>query len=276
MLNMTNLLDFISRYLYATWLGLIGPFQEAYAHRYLLLLLLKRDIVNRTSGTWLGDVWLLLQPALQLLGFWFLLDIILKIKFPHEVPFVHYFLLGMLPWLFMAEVLSRSLNVLREFSALYQRALFPMLILPLMPLILSALLYSVVMFLTVAMLKGIAQAWTGVLIIYLIAIWLIPWCYLLAIIGLFLRDVAQLFPFLITITMYLTPILYMPQLIPEPMQWILVVNPIADIVALIHALTQGLAWDWFNVIRPLGLWLLLLGPAWAIYHRAQPQIREML
>jgi lipopolysaccharide transport system permease protein len=63
---------------------------------------------------------------------------------------------------------------------------------------------------------------------------------------------------------------------PEPLKWILIMNPIADIMALIHAVTQGLAWDWGNVMRPVALWLLFLGPAWAIYHRAQPHIREML
>ena len=273
---MTTLLHFILRYLRVTWLGLIGPFQQAYTHRYLLLLLLKRDIVSRTSGTWLGDVWLFLQPALQIAGFWFLLDIVLKVKFPNKVPFVDYFLLGMLPWLFISEVLTRSLNVLREFGGLYQRAVFPTVILPLLPLSLSAILYSVVMAVVAGLLVGAEHTLTGFLLIYGIALWLIPLCYLLAIIGLFLKDVAQLFPFLITVTLYLTPILYLPELMPEPMRWILVINPIADIMALIHATTLGLAWDWDNVLRPLSIWLVLLAPAWVIYHRAQPHIREML
>ncbi|WP_353570588.1 ABC transporter permease [Candidatus Albibeggiatoa sp. nov. BB20] len=273
---MTTLFDFILRYLRATWLGFIGPFQDAYTHRYLLLLLIKRDIVNRTSGTWLGDIWLLIQPALQIVGFWFLLDIVLKIKFPNKVPFVEYFLLGMLPWLFISEVLSRCLTVLREFGGLYQRAVFPIIILPLLPLSLSAILYSIVMALVTGLLAGYEHTFSGFILIYVIALWMIPICYLLAVIGLFLKDVAQLFPFLITVTLYLTPILYLPELMPEPLQWILVINPIADIMALIHALTQGLAWEWGNIVRPVGLWLLLLGPAWAIYHRAQPHIREML
>ncbi len=273
---MTTLLDFILRYFRATWLGLIGPFQDAYTHRYLLLLLIKRDITNRTSGTWLGDIWLFLQPALQIIGFWFLLDIVLKVKFPNQVPFVDYFLLGMLPWLFIAEVLSRSLNVLREFGSLYQRAVFPTIILPLLPLSLSAVLYSVVMAVVAGFVAGYEHILSGFAMIYLIALWIMPICYLLAIIGLFLKDIAQLFPFLITITLYLTPILYLPELVPESMQWILIINPVADIMALIHAITQDLAWNWGNVIRPIVFWLILLGPAWAIYHRAQPHIREML
>jgi len=273
---MMAIFNFIKRYLRASYLGLVGPFQAAYAHRYLLFLLVKRDITTRTSGTLLGDVWLLLQPALQILGFWFLLDIVLKIKLPGSVAFVDYFLIGMLPWFFIAEILSRSLSVLAEFGNLYRRAVFPVVILPLLPLFLSAFLYIIVMGAVVGLLEGISAIPMSILTILGITIWLIPFAYLLAIIGLFLKDIGQFFPFLITITMYLTPILYMPSQMPEPMHWVLVINPIADLMALIHASIQGLPWTYDNIWRPLGLWLLLVGPAWILFRRAEPHIREML
>ncbi len=149
---MMTLFTFLKRYFVATYAGLWGPFQAAYTHRYLLFLLIKREIITRTSGTLLGKAWLLFQPALQILGFWFLLDIVLKIKFPSKVAFVDYFLIGMLPWLFIAEVLSRSLTVLTEFGGLYQRAVFPVIILPLLSLILSAVLYTFVMVVTAGVL----------------------------------------------------------------------------------------------------------------------------
>ncbi|WP_236839379.1 ABC transporter permease [Beggiatoa leptomitoformis] len=270
------ILNFLKRYIFTTKKGLLSPFQAVYQHKHLVFLLLKRDVITRTSGTWLGDAWLLLQPALQIVGFWFLLDVVLKVKFPSGVAFVTYFLLSMLPWLFIAEVLNRSLNVLSEFGGLYRRAVFPIIILPLLPLILSSVLYAIVM----AIIAGLMQGWsaipTGIFSIFILAIWLMPMCYLLAIIGLFLKDISQFFPFLITITMYLTPIMYMPDLMPEPLQWILVINPVADVMRLIHASIQGLSWDYFNIIRPVCLWLLLLGPAWVLFHRAEPHVREML
>jgi lipopolysaccharide transport system permease protein len=268
--------NFLKRYIKATYQGLVEPIKATYTHRYLLLLLIKRDITTRTSGTLLGSAWLLFQPALQILGFWFLLDIVLKIKLPGGVAFVDYFLIGMLPWLFIAEILSRSLTVLTEFGGLYRRAVFPVVILPLLPLFLSATLYALVMGITVGLLEGIVIAPIGILTIFILTIWLIPLTYLLAIIGLFLKDIGQIFPFLITVTLYLTPILYMPSQMPEQMQWVLVINPVADLMALIHASTQNLSWTYGNILRPLGLWLLLLGPAWVLFRRSEPHIREML
>jgi len=264
------------RYLVATYTGLWAPFQAAYTHRYLLFLLFKRDITTRTSGTLLGDAWLLVQPALQILAFWFLLDIVLKIKFPSRVSFVDYFLVGMLSWLFISEVLSRSLNVLSEFGGLYRRAVFPVLILPLLPLLLSTLLYVVVMGITVSLLEGISSVPIAILAILLLSVWLIPFCYILSIIGLFIKDIGQFFPFLISVSLYLSPILYLPSQMPEAMQWVLIINPLADLMALIHAGIQDLSWTWGNVWRPLMLWLLLLGPGWVLFRRAEPHIREML
>jgi len=271
-----NIFNFIYRYLKATYLGFWIPFQSLYSHKNLVLLLIKRDVTNRTSNTLLGDAWLFFQPALQVVGFWFLLDVVLKIKFPNGVAFFDYFIVGMLPWLLISEVLMRSLNVFNEFEGVYRRAVFPLIILPLMPLLLSTLLYAVIMAVTVGLLQGWALIPIGIATILLIAIWLIPFCYLLAAIGLFLKDIAQFFPFLITITLYLTPILYMPQQMPDAMHWVLAINPIADVMALIHAVVQDLTWTWANLWRPIILWLLLLAPAFVLFKRAEPHVREML
>lgn len=275
-----GILKFFKRYLFVTYLGLVEPFREIFAHRYLLLLLAKRDIYSRTSGTLLGSSWLLLQPALQVVGFWFLLDIVLKVKFKiadTELAFASYFVIGILPWLFISEILMRSLSVLTEYGSLYQRSIFPIAILPLLPLSLSTLLYLIIFIITVIFITGISAIGWAILTIILITFWLIPFCYLLSIIGLFLKDIAQFFPFLITLVMYLTPIMYMPHLLPESMSWVLIFNPIADMMALIHAaFLPNLTWEWINVWRPLGIWLILLGPAWVLFRRAEPHVREML
>ncbi|MEZ5671084.1 MAG: hypothetical protein R3E08_01370 [Thiotrichaceae bacterium] len=73
------------------------------------------------------------------------------------------------------------------------------------------------------------------------------------------------------------PIMYMPHLLPVSMSWVLMFNPIADMMALIHAaFLPNLTWEWINIWRPLGIWLILLGPAWVLFRRAEPHVREML
>lgn len=256
--------------------GLVEPFKILFTQRTLLRLLIKRDIVNRTAGTLLGGVWMLAQPALQMLAFWFLLDFVLKVKFPGQVPFVNYFLIGMVPWVLIAEVLGRSMTVLAEFSPLYKRSLFPLSVLPVIPLLLSALIYGTVFTITAAVLEGPLQVLPALGVIAVLLVWLLPFCYLLAVIGLFVKDIAQVFPFVLTMALYLTPILYMPEMLPAELRAFLVFNPFADVMALIHAALQGLPFTTGNWLRPLLLWAMLLAPAWVLFRRTEPHMREAL
>lgn len=265
------------RWLNATFQGFIAPLKLAWTHRQLLLMLAKRDITGRTSGTLIGLGWLILQPMLQVMGFWFLLSVVLKIKSPERgVAFLDYFLIGILSWFFISEVLSRCLSVFQEFAGLYQRTLFPMVILPLVPLVLAGAIYLFVNIILVSLLVSPIKIPWAIFNMGILILWLIPVCYLLALAGIFIKDVSQVFPFLISLALYLTPILYMPAQIPDDMQWILVFNPFADIMGLIHSTIQDTAWDWWQGARLFGLWLFLLAPAWVLFHRAQPHIREML
>lgn len=269
-------IDFGKRYLTHTVAGMCGPFKTLLAQRSLVRLLLRRDIKLRTSGTILGGLWMILQPALQVAALWFLLDVILHIKFPGMVSFLDYFLIGMVPWLMMSEIMVRNLSVLNEFSALYQRAVFPVAVLPMLPALVSGLVYGVIYFVLVLILQGSGAAVRSVLVILGLLIWLVPIGYLLAVLGLFIKDAGNSVGFILTMTMYLTPIIYMPEMLPEFARQLLVLNPFADVMAIIHGVLQGMPFEIGNVLRPMLLWVLLLAPAWVLFCRSEPHMREEL
>jgi lipopolysaccharide transport system permease protein len=255
--------------------GLIGPFKLLVEHHNLLRVLIKRDIFNQTSGTVLGSFWVLAQPALQVLAFWFLFDFVLKVRMPGRVPFLEYFLMGMLPWFLISSVIQRNLMVLTEFSALYQRSVFPIRLLPLVPMLMAGLTYGVILPILAGFMIGWPAAVLALFIVVGLMIWLLPICYLVAILGLFVRDARQVIPFLLMMTLFLTPILYMPQQLGAIQPW-LVLNPFADLMAVIHGVLQGMPVTVGNFVRPLALWLILLAPAWALFRRTEPHMREEL
>lgn len=256
--------------------GIVEPLKALVHYRDLFWLLLRRDLAERTSGTVLGFVWLLLQPALQMLAYWFLLGLVLNVRFPGRVGFVEYFLVAMLPWLMISEAVGRGTGVLAELGSLYQRMTFPVVLLPLLPLALSGMIFGTVYTGLVAIVAGPAKALYAPFIILGLVVWLLPFVYLLSVLGLFVRDVRQLVPFLLTLVMFLTPILYMAQMLPEAVKPFMGLNPIADLVAVIHHLILDLPVTRGNWIRPWILWFVLLGPAWVIFFRAQPHMREAL
>lgn len=256
--------------------GLVEPLRALIQHRGLFMLLLRRDLADRTSGTVLGFSWLLVQPALQMLAFWFLLELVLQVRFPGRVGFLDYFLVGMLPWLLISEVVMRSTAVLNDLSSLYSRMAFPVVLLPLLPLVMAGAIFGSVYVVMVGLLAGPMAALYAPLIIVALLVWLLPLVYLFSVVGLFVRDFRQFLPFALTMFMYLTPFLYMPQMLPEAMRPFMVLNPLADILAVVHHLILDLPVTPGNWVRPWLLWLVLLGPALVIFYRAQPHMREAL
>lgn len=267
---------FLQRLIVNAIAGFTGPWRLLWEHRELMRVLIKRDVVVRTSGTVLGGLWMLAQPALQVLAFWFLLDFVLQVRFPGQVPFLNYFLLGMLPWLMISEIIQRNLMILSEFSLLYERSAFPVGVLPLLPPVVSGLVYGTIYCALAWLLEGWPASLGALLVTVMLLVWVLPLCYLMAVFGLFVRDLRQVVPFLLTLAMYLTPILYLPQALPEAMQAWLVINPFADLMAIVHGLVQGMPVTWGNMLRPALLWLLLLAPAWVLFRRSEPHMREQL
>ncbi|MFH1493830.1 MAG: ABC transporter permease [Pseudomonadota bacterium] len=256
--------------------SITGPARLLVSQRSLLKLLVKREMVARTSGTLLGGAWMLVQPALQVLGLWFFLHVILKVRSPGQVPFVDYFLVGMIAWLMINEILQRNLTVLVEFGTLYQRTIFPLPLLPLLPILVSGVIYGAVFMAVSTLLGGALAGLKAGLTAAAILLWLLPFSYLMAVLGLFVREARQVIPFLLTLLMYLTPILYLPELLPQSIRPWMALNPIADIMALVHAAVQGSDWTWGNALRPLMLWAILLPLCWMLFKRTEPHMREAL
>ncbi len=260
----------------ATADGLLRPLVALGRHRLLMVLLLRREIVGRTSGTAFRVGWLLIGPGLQVLAFWFLLDVVLRVRLPGHLVFLDYFLVGILAWFLIIEVLQRALGIFAEQAALYQRGDFPLELLPLLPLVMAVLVQGTLYLIVVTLLLGPSALPGVVTVLAGLFLLLLPATYLLAVLGHFLRDLRQLVPFVLTMGLYVTPILYTPDMLPAALQPWLVFNPVADVMALIHGVLQEMPVSPGNWLRPLLLWLALLGPAWLLFRRGEPHVRETL
>jgi len=123
---------------------------------------------------------------------------------------------------------------------------------------------------------GIDKALLSLFVLPMFMLWLIPLCLLFPVLGLFIKDFGQAIPFLLMITLFLTPILYFPSMLPQGISRIIWINPFSDLMAIVHGVLQDSEYNWLNVARPMIIWLLLLGPCWLVYKRSIPHIREVL
>ena len=111
--------------------------KELYSDRRLLVSLSKKDFRRKFAGSYLGVIWAFLQPALTVLVY----CIVFQFAFPGSntdgVPFVAWFLPGIVLWLFISEAISISSSAYLEYSYLVKKVAFSIGILPMVKVLSS-------------------------------------------------------------------------------------------------------------------------------------------
>lgn len=209
---------------------------DVWRYRDTLYFMARRDVAVRYKQTAIGVLWVVLQPvafALVYSGFLSLLGAI-----PSQgVPYPIFALTSMTVWLYWVNAMARISDSTVQSSNLISKIYFPRIVIPvaagLPPIVDLCVSFSVLM---------VAMALFGVGIELKLA--LVPLAVLLAMatafgVGLWFsalavryRDIQQLVPFLIQVLLFVTPILYPFEVVPESIQTIYSFNPLVGMVEL--------------------------------------------
>ena len=205
------------------WRALRAPFTTITTHWGLISAMVERDILSRYKGSF-GDVfWTLLQPILLMSTYFFVFGVVLHSSYDGDrtsAGYALFFLCGMLPWLAFSESMGRAPSVVWEHRNFVKKLLFPVEILPvnltLSGLVTSGLAFVVYLFFMMAA-KGYLQksmAWLPMVVIPQI-LFTMGMCWLMAVAGVFVRDLVQINGFLLTLWFFLTPICYSDKSLPQ-------------------------------------------------------------
>ncbi len=215
------------------------PVAAVWRHRGLIRSMVGRDILGRYRGSFGGMFWTVLNPLLLMLTYFFVFGIVLRARFgndPSRAGFALYFLAGMLPWLPFAEAAGRAPFVVLENRNFVKKLVFPVEILP-VNLVLAGLVTE--LFALGIFAAGLLAARGGVPVevLWLPAL-LVPQLlftagvsWLLAALGVYVRDLGQVNGFLLTLWFFLTPICYPVEALPHEAMPLLQKNPLFVLVA---------------------------------------------
>ena len=207
---------------------------DLWHYRELIYFLTWRDLKVRYKQTVIGVAWIIIQPVISMVVFNFLFGQLLNVP-SGGVPYPIFSYAALLPWNYFAGALQRSSTSLVGSANLISKVYFPRMTIPISG-ILSGFVDFLVSFVVLIVLMIIYKITPTSAIIYL------PLFLLLAAItalgfGLWLsalnvrfRDVGHLVPFLIQIWMYVTPVIYGSNLIPEQFRFLLGFNPMTGVV----------------------------------------------
>lgn len=217
-----------SKGLAALGLGAVWEYRE------LLYFLAWRDVKVRYKQTFLGVLWVILQPVVSMAIFTVLFGILLQVD-SGDVPYPVFAFAGLLPWNYFSQALTRSSTSVVNSAHLITKIYFPRLVIPLSG-VLSSLVDFAIAFGVLAVLMVVYGIAPTMRILILPALILLAMATALGF-GLWLsalnvkyRDVNYLLPFLIQIWMYLTPVVYGSNLLPERYRFLLSLNPMTGVV----------------------------------------------
>ena len=144
---------------------MLAPFRVLIAHRQAIQIFVNRDIRGRYINSALGLWWAVIQPLALLALYTFVFSSVMRGRLDESgVPESSRSTVfcGLLPWLAVADALTRSSSVLLEQTPLIKKVVFPTEILP-VHLVLSALIVEIVglaVFLAVVMIGGRLPGWS--------------------------------------------------------------------------------------------------------------------
>jgi len=218
----------------------ISFFGELVSHRDLLANFVGRDLTSKYKGTFMGFFWNVINPLVMLALYTFIFSVVLKVKFGTEATtsnFALYLFCGMVPWLAFSESVGKTTGIILTHANLVKKTVFPLEILPC-----YATLSSVVTELIgLAILLVAALAMAGTLSLHVVIIPLLIVLQVLFSLGLgmflasvtvFFRDVQHFVGVMLTVWMFLTPIMYPETLLPERVRFLVWLNPMALLVSM--------------------------------------------
>ena len=265
------------------------PVRQPWRNRSLIGTLVRRDILSRYAGSIAGALWTILNPLLLMLTYFFVFGIVLQARAdndPTATGFAFYFLTGMMPWLAFSDAIARAPSILVEHRNFIRKLVFPVEILP-VNLVVTGLVteFFGIVVLIVGLLIG--RGHIPLTVLYL-PVLIVPqvlltagFCWFLAALGVFVRDLSQINGYLLTIWFFVTPICYsesQPAHVLSPQALRLThLNPIYVLVRNYRRiLLESSAPDWGPVLwtTVAGIALVLAGHAW--FHKLRKSFADLI
>jgi lipopolysaccharide transport system permease protein len=241
--------------------------RELWHYRDLLYFLTWREVSLRYKQTVLGFAWAIIQPLLTMVVFTVFLGRLAKVP-SDGVPYPVFSYLGLLPWTYFANAITRSSTSLVSNANLLSKVYFPRLLIPLSGT-LSALVDFAVAFVILLVLMVIYR------VPLTLSLWfVVPLTVLTSLaatgVGMWLsalnvqyRDVQHAVPFLIQLWMYATPVVYPSSLVPDRWRLLFALNPMAGVIEAYRSAALGRPIDWSTlavsfavvlVVTVIGAW----------------------
>ena len=245
-------------------------------HRSLIAQLARREVHARYRQSWLGLVWVVLTPLLMLGVYTLVFRHVMRVRWhgmdESNLAFALRIYAGLAVFNFFAECVNRAPGLVLEQPHMVKKVVFPLEILPW-----SAAASACVGLAVSGGLMLVLTAWsTGTLPITAVAlplVWLpllpmvLGLSWFLAGVGTYVRDVGQVLGMAVSALMFLSPIFFPVDALPEAVRNWMLLNPLAWVMTGTRDVLLAGRWPDWGALLVLFMVCLLVALAGAAFFR---------
>jgi lipopolysaccharide transport system permease protein len=217
---------------------------ELWDYRELAYFLVWRDITVRYKQAAIGVAWAVLQPLAMMVVFTLFFGRLAHIP-SGGVPYSLFALVGLLPWQLFSRTISESCNSLITDQRLITRVYFPRILIPTSTTLAALADFAIALILLAGLMAfygfvpGAHALWIPLFVALMLTTSL-GVGYWLSAVNVEYRDVAYTLPFLNQLWLFITPVVYPSEIVPERWRILLGFNPMAGVV-------EGFRWALLGV-----------------------------
>jgi len=197
----------------------------------------RRELTDLHAGQAAGVIWLVVHPLFLFAVYAFLFSVVFSMRIGEKGPtdYLVYLFSGLAPWLMTADVLARSSHVIVSNAAIVKKVTFPTEVL-IAKTVLASVLVQGLLFACVIVYAVMTRGhlpWSFLLLpvvfgLHLALLWGLA--MLLASLTPYFRDVPELVRIFVTINIYLVPIVYLPNMVPGALRFVVDLNPFSYLI----------------------------------------------
>jgi lipopolysaccharide transport system permease protein len=254
-------------------------------YRHFIVSSIKNDLRSRFVRSKLGALWMILQPLAQVAIYALVLSQVLAAKLPgvnSSYAYPIYLMAGMLAWSLFSELVTRSMGMFVENGNLLKKMRFPRVCLPAI-VVGSAVVNNLLLLLTMAFVFALLGHWPTFAILWLPLLMLVNVVFgmglglILGVMNVFVRDVMQVVSVILQLWFWMTPIVYMAQILPPAYQAYFRSNPMYPVViGYQDVLLYGRSPDLSGIWPIAAAAVVMLVFSLVLFRRAAPEMVDVL
>jgi lipopolysaccharide transport system permease protein len=253
-----------------------GILRALWGYRGFILGSVKREFQSKYRNSLLGAAWTVINPLAMIIVYTVIFSQIMKAKLPGvDSTFAYsiYLCAGVLTWGLFGEIVGRGQNVFLENANLLKKLSFPRLCLPVVVVANAGLNFAIIfgLFAAFLVLSGNFPGWPFMALVPVLAILVafsIGLGITLGVLNVFFRDVGQFFGIFLSFWFWLTPIVYPVSILPEALQSVMNLNPMARLMAAFQVILVNGQWpNWVSLWPVVALAILLCVIGFGLFRR---------